>query len=255
MLNDFVPLQNRTMLQNHINSSNNTSKYLSTEPNNNTYLNKKSSILSHLDSNNNINMNSTEIPGNPLLSNEDQSSYFMDKDKSINNSGFNSNINSNLNNPLLPSNMNSINLDRYNGSYNSINMDNSIVMKRLGTGSLKLELDSLKDLSTINSELIKIPNKRKNILGSSFIRNNKIKIKPILDKNNFNEFNKKIMVTQGWGNDRGDLNAEFKEKNNNGVYSRHITKQQVLRELGSNILSGIKIRLPRDRKVDINSNI
>ena len=255
MLNDFVPLQNRTMLQNHINSSNNTSKYLSTEPNNNTYLNKKSSILSHLDSNNNINMNSTEIPGNPLLSNEDQSSYFMDKDKSINNSGFNSNINSNLNNPLLPSNMNSINLDRYNGSYNSINMDNSIVMKRLGTGSLKLELDSLKDLSTINSEVIKIPNKRKNILGTSFIRNNKIKIKPILDKNNFNEFNKKIMVTQGWGNDRGDLNAEFKEKNNNGVYSRHITKQQVLRELGSNILSGIKIRLPRDRKVDINSNI
>ena len=41
----------------------------------------------------------------------------------------------------------------------------------------------------------------------------------------------------------------------NKVYARHMTKQQVLRELGSNILSGIKIRLPRDRKVDINSNI
>ena len=30
-------------------------------------------------------------------------------------------------------------------------------MKKLGTGSLKLELDGLKDLSTINSEIINIP--------------------------------------------------------------------------------------------------
>ena len=182
----------------------------------------------------------------------------MDKDKSINNSGFNINMNSNSNNPLLPSNMNSINFNRYNESYNSINMDNSIVMKKLGTGSLKLELESLKDLSTINSEIIKIPNKRKNIFGSNFNKNNKTyNIKATTDKNNFNEFNKKIMVTQGWGNDNGDsiLKAEFKQNNNNAVYSRHITKQQVLRELGSNILNGIKIRLPRNRTVDIKNNI
>ena len=258
MLNDFVPLQNRTMLQNHLNSSNSNSKYLSTAPNNNTMIKKRNSIISSMDSNNNINnntnVNNSEMPINPLMPNEDQSSYFIDKDKSINNSGFNMNSNNNLNNPLLPSNMNSMNLNRYNESYNSINMDNSIVMKKLGTGSLKLELDSLKDLSTINTDIIKIPNKRKNILGSSFIRNNKTyKIKPQLEKNNFNDFNKKIMVTSGWGNDKGDL-SEFKDKNN-GVYSRHITKQQVLRELGSNILSGIKVRLPRDRKVDINNNI
>ena len=251
MLNDFLPLQNRTMLQNHLNSSNNNSKYLSTTPNN-TLLNKKSSIINNLDSKNNI--NNTEPPINPLLSNEEQSSSFMEKDKSINNSGFNSNMNSNLNNPLLPSNMNSINFNRYNESYNSINNDNSIVMKKLGTGSLKLELDSLKDLSTINSELIKVPFKRRNILGSSFNKDNKYKIKSItLDKNNFNEFNKKIMVSKGWGNEM-NLKPELQDKNN-GVYSRHITKQQVLRELGSNILSGIKIRLPRDRKVDINTKI
>ena len=266
MLNDYVPLQNRTMLQNHLNtsSSNNNSKYLSTAPNNNTMLNKKSSkILSSLESNNNININinNSEMPGNPLLPNEDQSSYFIDKDKSINNSGFNmnsnmnSNLNINLNNPLLSSNMNSMNFNRYNESYNSINMDNSIVMKKLGTGSLKLELESLKDLSSINADLIKIPNKRKNIFSSRFNKGNKTyKINPQKEKNNFNDFNKKIMVTSGWGNDTGDLRDEFKEKNN-AVYSRHITKQQVLRELGSNILSGIKIRLPRDRKVDINNNI
>jgi hypothetical protein len=257
MLNDFVPLQNRTMLQNHLNSSINNSKYLSTAPNNNTITSKRNSIINALDSSNNIN-NNTENPINPLLSNEDQSSYFMDKDKSINNSGFNINMNSNSNNPLLPSNMNSINFNRYNESYNSINMDNSVVMKKLGTGSLKLELESLKDLSTINSEIIKIPNKRKNIFGSNFNKNNKTyNIKATTDKNNFNEFNKKIMVTQGWGNDNGDsiLKAEFKQNNNNAVYSRHITKQQVLRELGSNILNGIKIRLPRNRKVDIKNNI
>ena len=61
------------------------------------------------------------------------------------------------------------------------------------------------------------------------------------------------MITSGWGNDIGEM-SQYKDKNN-VVYSRHMTKQQVLRELGSNILSGIKIRLPRDRKVDINSNI
>ena len=256
MLNDFVPLQNKTMLQNHLNSlSNNNSKYLSTAPNNNTTIKKRNSIISSLDSNNNI--NNSEAPINPLLSNEDQSAYLYEKDKSINNIGFNMNSNNALNNPLLSSNMNSINFNKYNESNNSLNMDNSIVMKKLGTGSLKLELDSLKDLSTINSEIINIPNKRKNIFGSSFIRSNNnktYKIKPIQSENsNFNDFNKKIMVNKGWGNDTVNL-SEYKDKNNM-VYSRHITKQQVLRELGSNILSGIKVRLPRERKVDINNNI
>ena len=261
MLNDYVPLQNRTMLHNHLNSSSNNSKYLSTAPNNtkinNSLFHKKSSIISSLDSNNNV--NNTEIV-NPLLPNEEQSSYFMDKDKSVNNSGagvgFNMNSNIALNNPLLSSNMNSINFNRYNESNNSLNMDNSIVMKKLGTGSLKLELDSLKDLSSINSEIINLPNKRNNIFGNSYIRNNKTyrnTQQPI--KNNVNDFNKKIMITSGWGNDTANMNINEYKDRNNVVYARHITKQQVLRELGSNILSGIKVRLPRDRKVDINNNI
>ena len=256
MLNDYVPLQNRTMLHNHLNtSSNNNSKYLSTSPNNNTTIKKRNSIISSVDSNNNININNSEIPINPLLSNEDQSSYLYekDKDKSINNIGFNMNSNNNLNNPLLSSNMNSINFNKYNESNNSLNIDNSIVMKKLGTGSLKLELDSLKDLSAINTDLIKPPNKRNNIFGSAFMRstNNKTyKIKPTkIDNNNLNDFNKKIMATKGWGNETINL-SEYKDKSNL-VYARHITKQQVLRELGSNILSGVKVRLPRDRKVDI----
>lgn len=259
MLNDFLPLQNRTMLQKHLNSlSNNNSKYLSTAPNNNSMLNKQKSILSSLDSNNNININinNSEAPMNPLLSNEDQSSYAFEKDKSVNNIGFNMNSN-NLNNPLLSSNMNSINFNKYNESNNSLNMDNSIVMKKLGTGSLKLELDSLKDLSSINTDMINIPIKRKNIFGNNFNKSNVSKTYKIkqnqTENNNFNDFNKKIMANKGWGNDTMNLN-EYKDRNNM-VYARHITKQQVLKELGSNILSGIKIKLPRDRKVDINNNV
>jgi hypothetical protein len=218
-------------------------------------------------SENHLTINNTEIPVNPLLSNneEQSSSYLMDKEKSRNmssggdgviNVGFNMNSNLTSNNPLLSSNINSINFNRYNEFNNSITNDgNSIVMKKLGTGSLKLELETLKDLSLINSEIINIPNRRKNILATSFKKNNKkYKIKTQPNKNNFNDFNKKIMITAGWGNDTHDNMNEFKEKNN-VVYSRHITKQQVLRELGSNILSGIKVRLPRERKVDINNNI
>jgi hypothetical protein len=159
------------------------------------------------------------------------------------------------NNPLLSSNLNSMVFNRYNESYNSLNMDKSIVMKKMGTGSLKLELESLKDLSTINPDLITLPNKRRNILGSSFMRGNKTyKIKQP-EKNALSDFNRKIISTAGWGNETGNENGGMKERDKNLVYSRHITKQQVLRELGSNILSGIKIKLPRDRKVDINNNI
>ena len=256
MLNDYVPLQNKTILKNQL-SINSNSKYIPTAPNN-SMLTKKPSMginNSNLESNNNI--NTSEIPNNPLLTNNvaEQSSYLMEKDKSLNNNSSGININMASNNPLLSSNLNSMVFNRYNESYNSMNMDNSIVMKKMGTGSLKLELESLKDLSTINPELITLPNKRRNILGSSFMRGNKTyKIKPP-EKNALSDFNRKIISTAGWGNETGNENGGFKDRDKNLVYSRHITKQQVLRELGSNILSGIKIKLPRDRKVDINNNI
>ena len=258
MLNDYVPLQNKTMLKNQL-SINSNSKYMPTAPNNNSMINKMPSMgisNSNLESNNNINI--SEIPNNPLLTNNvaEQSSYLMEKDKSLNNnsSGININLASN-NNPLLSSNLNSMVFNRYNESYNTMNMDNSIVMKKMGTGSLKLELENLKDLSTINPELITLPNRRRNILGNSFMRGNKTyKIKQP-EKNVLSDFNRKIISTAGWGNETGNENGGFKDKDKNLVYSRHITKQQVLRELGSNILSGIKIKLPRDRKVDINNNI
>ncbi len=63
-----------------------------------------------------------------------------------------------------------------------------------------------------------------------------------------NELNKKIVTNGGWG-------TQTLQKNNstgNLLYSKHLTKYQALRELGSNLLNGIKVKMPRERKVDIN---
>ena len=37
----------------------------------------------------------------------------------------------------------------------------------------------------------------------------------------------------------------------NLLVSKHLTRYQALRELGSSLLNGIKVKLPRDRKVDV----
>ena len=37
----------------------------------------------------------------------------------------------------------------------------------------------------------------------------------------------------------------------NLLFSKHQTRYQALRELGSNLLNGIKVKLPRDRKVEL----
>ena len=51
----------------------------------------------------------------------------------------------------------------------------------------------------------------------------------------------------------GEIKLDKKKKTkDNIVTSKHHTRQQALRELGSTFLSGIKIKLPRDRKVEIN---
>ncbi len=63
-----------------------------------------------------------------------------------------------------------------------------------------------------------------------------------------NELNKKIIKAGTWG-------TQTLQKNNstgNLLFSKHLTKYQALRELGSNILNGIKVKLPRGRKVDLN---
>ena len=65
--------------------------------------------------------------------------------------------------------------------------------------------------------------------------------------NNLNEFNKKILSTKGWGNKTLSKNMST----GNLLFGKHQTRYQALRELGSNLLNGIKVKLPRDRKVEI----
>ena len=247
MLNDFVPLQNQTLLKNQLKKLNSSSSndYLSTIQNNN--ISKLSKKIS-----NNIMTNSYDVNmNNPLL----KDAQAMNNSTNINN--INQNINSSLsnNNNYLSSNFNNT-INNNITSYKSLNTENSITMKKMGLGSLKLEIESLKDLSTINPSLLSRTNRIKNIFRyDSYKDYKKLRIKTENKINIFSELNKKIMISRDWGNDLSNKKSEnIGFNDDNKRISRHISKQQILRELGSNILSGIKIKLPRDRKVDINDN-
>lgn len=180
------------------------------------------------------NFNTLNISNNHMISSK-RSYLYISRNNSLL-SSYNNNNSSNLNNNL-----------------NTINYDKSINMKK-GIGSLKLELDSLKDL---NENLPMIYNnsltaRNNDIIGNRFkIKNNSQNPKKIKIKNIFGDFNKKILTNKKWGED-------FSGNNNinvNGVFSKHQTKMQILRELGNNIFSGLKIKLPRNRKVNLNSEI
>lgn len=62
-----------------------------------------------------------------------------------------------------------------------------------------------------------------------------------------NELNKKIITNNGWGSKIIKKNGSYE----NLLFSKHQTKYQVVRELGSNILNSIKVKLPRNRKINI----
>ena len=251
MLNDYVPLQNKTLLKNQLKKLNSSSSndYISTIQSGSVgKLSKKIS--------NNIMANSYDVNiNNPLLTDAQS----MNNSNNINVNNINQNINSSLsnNNNFLSSNFNNT-INNNITSYKSINTENSITMKKIGLGSLKLEIENLKDLSTINPDLLSRTNRLKNIFRyDSYKDYKKFRIKPENKINIFSELNKKIISNRDWGNDLAEkktenVNIGFNDENKR--ISRHISKQQILRELGSSILSGIKRRLPRDRKVDINEN-
>ena len=162
-------------------------------------------------------------------------------------------LNISRNNSLLTS-YNNNNSSNLNNNLNSNNYDKSINIKK-GIESLKLELDSLKDLNE-NLPMIysnSLTTRNNDIIRNRLkIKNNSQNPKIIKIKNIFGDFNKRILTNKRWG-------EEFSGNNNNNnintVYSKHQTKMQVLRELGSNIFNGLKIKLPRNRKVNLNSGI
>ena len=188
MLNDFVPLQNRTLIQNKLKKLNSASSndYIPTISNNSD---KNYNILNNIPSNKSL-ANSYDFNNNinnPLLT-----------DATVMNNSNNININNSLinSNPLLSSNLRTnnskTNIQSY--KYKSINTERSIVLKKLGIGSLKLELETLKDLNTINPAILNRTNRTKNIFRYNSHKNYKNFPKTKEYKVNvFTEFNKKIL--------------------------------------------------------------
>jgi len=265
ILNDYVPLQNKTKMRTKLEKMNLTT------PNN--IIQKKMSesvdnprnninTINNTNNNktfNNYNINDNMNINNPLLTTNDNIQINInDVDNNMinNNSsylktsiGINSfNKNSNNYNPLMTSfNLRSAFMN-YSQGRKGNNLNDSIMMKKAGATSLKMEIESVADLRNDKTYFGPENIKQKNIFGRNFMKNYKIALIKTPARNPLAHFNKNILTDANWGN----KSVEKGPQKENIVFARHHTKQQALRELGSNILSGIKIKLPRDRKVELN---
>ena len=272
ILNEYVPLQNKTKLnfqpekltlspthsniQKKMSSSvdkSSAKKILTSENNmssNNKLINYNYTITENINNNNNPLLNTTDNLNNlnntniNEIDNNNFSSAYLKSTIGIN--SFNKNA-SNFNPLMTSSNMRSA-FFNYGKDKTGANFNDSITMSKAGMTSLKMELESLKDLRNDRTYYGPGNMKQKNILGS-FLRNTRLTTNRQTDNNSLTNQYKEILTDGNWGNQIG---GGKKDQNENIIYSRHHTKQQVLRELGSNILSGIKVRLPRDRKVELN---
>ena len=151
-------------------------------------------------------------------------------------------------NPLLTSfNMRSALLNISKDKKN--NFMDSIIMKKLGTGSLKLEIDSLEDLR-VDKPYHKLKYyKKENIFDKNYIKRNKLRLNYNSKDNPLFAFNKKILTDANFGN---KIEQNDKEKENI-IISKHLSKQQALKELGNSIIIGNKIKYPRNRKVELSN--
>ena len=275
ILHEYLPSQNETLLKNQLNQADNLTTS-SVNMINMTSVNKKNKYISTNllgSNNNNINItnmtNTSNIPltqtfnyntvselPNPLMN---QQESIQENDINSNNNNNSSFIKSNksMNSYYSGNNIYSGSMSRlYNNNMSNYSEAKFIMLnKNCSSTSLKREIENLKDLneeSNINIYPSKIKLRSRNIFMDNykeFYKNKRIKEKTInLIESKTNELNKKIMINGLWGSQTLQKN----KSSGNLLYSKHLTKYQALRELGSNLLTGIKIKLPRDRKVDIN---
>ena len=125
----------------------------------------------------------------------------------------------------------------------------SIIMKKMGASSLKMEIDILQDLKTQpNYRKIKSI-KKENIFDKNFIRNDKLRYTKSKKDNPFIALNKKILTDVNFGNAIEQKNiVPEKEK---VVVSKHLSMQEAIKEIGYTMISGIKIKFPRNRRVEL----
>ena len=269
ILHEFLPLQNKTLIKNQLNqaenltsssmnmtSVNKKNKYISTNPLGNNLNNFNMTNTTNTPLTQTLNYNTiSELP-NPLIN---QQETIQENDINTNNNNNSSFIKTNksMNSYYSGNNIYSGSMSRlYNNNMSNFTAPKFIMLnKNCSCTSLKNEIENLKDLneeSNLNIYPSKIKLKSRNIFLDNykeFYKNKRIKEKTInLIDSRTNELNKKIMINGLWGSQTLQKN----KSSGNLLYGKHLTKYQALRELGSNLLTGIKIKLPRDRKVDIN---
>ncbi len=269
ILHEFLPLQNKTLIKNQLNqaenltsssmnmkSVNKKNKYISTNPLGNNLNNFNMTNTTNTPLTQTLNYNTiSELP-NPLIN---QQETIQENDINTNNNNNSSFIKTNksMNSYYSGNNIYSGSMSRlYNNNMSNFTAPKFIMLnKNCSSTSLKNEIENLKDLneeSNLNIYPSKIKLKSRNIFLDNykeFYKNKRIKEKTInLIDSRTNELNKKIMINRLWGSQTLQKN----KSSGNLLYGKHLTKYQALRELGSNLLTGIKIKLPRDRKVDIN---
>ena len=274
MLNDYIPMQNKNNIKlsfqkefSKISSLKNNVKSLSDDlinlnmNNNNNFntINVSSNNNPLLSSNDNINMNSnrnlnsidyknsTSLTTNNILKMSNSNPYL----RTSTNNNYNS---SNNINPLLTSyNMrNSSSYKNFN-LYRKSNFNDSITMSKMGIKSLKSEIDKLKELNNEDGIFNYIADMKKNIRNrnifkSNFRSNYKNLLKKEIKISFVEDFNKKIIMDKNWGDELGGGG----NKKPNIIFAKHHTRSQALRELGSSIFKNIKIKLPRDRRIELN---
>ena len=263
ILNEYVPLQNKTKMRNAVELLNLTAsspihKKISESVDNPRHISQNNNFVDNNKTFNFNNYNSNDNLNNPLLTTNDNIQINVNdtENNNINNLsnylktsvGINSfNKNSNNYNPLMTSfNLRTGFMNNSQGK-RGVSFNDSIMMKKAGATSLKLEIESMADLKNDKTYYGPQNLKQNNIFGKNFMKNYKIGLfKPPVN-NSLAVFNKNILTDSNWGNKTGEKGPE----KNNIVFARHHTKIQALRELGSNILSGIKIKLPKNRKVEL----
>ena len=257
ILNEYVPLQNKTKIKTKFQKLAQTfvKKTLSDsmDKRNNNFINNIQMNLSKINNKKIESMNIT----NPLLTstdinqNSENNNTYTNQNSSYIKTSANVSFNkgSGIYNPLMTSsNVKSAKIN-FSQDKNRNDFSNSIIMKKMGFGSLKLELESLQDLNNESNYRKLSISKKDNIFGRNFIKSNKFKINNTSKDNPLYVFNKKILTDANFGNIT--LSQKRHTEKENIVTSKHLSKQQAFKELGNTMISGLKIKFPRNRKVEL----
>ena len=257
ILNEYVPLQNKTKIKTKFQKLAQTfvKKTLSDsmDKRNNNFINNIQMNLSTINNKKIETMNIT----NPLLTstdinqNSENNNTYTNQNSSYIKTSANVSFNkgSGIYNPLMTSsNVKSAKIN-FSQDKNRNDFSNSIIMKKMGFGSLKLELESLQDLNNESNYRKLSISKKDNIFGRNFIKSNKFRINNTSKDNPLYVFNKKILTDANFGNIT--LSQKRHTEKENIVTSKHLSKQQAFKELGNTMISGLKIKFPRNRKVEL----